>query len=61
VIGVDSSDGGTLYVATTGEPYPIEITQASGNSTGTVHFDEWNETVDVKAPTNAVDVSKLNG
>jgi hypothetical protein len=61
VIGVDSSDGGTLYVATTDEPYPIEITQASGNSTGTLHFDEWNKMVDVKAPTNAVDVSKLNG
>jgi hypothetical protein len=61
VIGVNSSDGGTLYVATTGEPYPLEITQASGTSSGTVHFDEWNETVDVKAPPDAVDVSKLNG
>lgn len=61
VIGIDSSDGGTLYVATTGEPYPLEITQASGNSTGTVHFDEWNEKVEIKAPANAVDVSKLNG
>ena len=61
VIGINSSDGGTLYVATTGEPYPIEITQASGSSTGTLHFDEWNRPVDVKAPTDAVDISKLNG
>jgi hypothetical protein len=61
VIGVESSDGGTLYVATAGEPYPIQITQASGSSTGTLHFDEWNQPVDVKAPKDAVDISKLKG
>jgi len=46
---------------TTGEPYPVEIKQASGDSTGAVHFDAWNEKVDVKAPKDAVDISKLNG
>ncbi len=60
VIGISSSEG-TLYVATTGEPFPVEIMQASGDSSGAVHFDEWNETVDLKAPKDAVDVSKLNG
>ena len=61
VIGIDSSAGGTLYVATTGEPYPVEITQSSGSSTGTVHFADWNAKVDVKAPADSVDISKLNG
>jgi hypothetical protein len=60
VIAIASSEG-TLYVATTGEPYPVEIAQDSGASSGAVHFDEWNEKVDVKAPKDAVDVSKLNG
>ena len=59
VIAIQSSEGGTLYVATTGEPYPVEIKQASGDSTGAVHFDAWNEKVDVTAPKDAVDVSKL--
>jgi hypothetical protein len=61
VIELRSSSGGSLYVATTGEPYPVEIAQASGSSTGAVHFDEWNEPVDVTAPKNAVDLAKLNG
>jgi hypothetical protein len=61
VIELRSSAGGRLYVATTGEPYPVEIAQASGSSTGAVHFDGWNEPVGVKAPKNAVDIAKLTG
>jgi hypothetical protein len=61
VIELKSSDGGSLYVATTGEPYPVELEQKSGDSTGAVHFDEWNEPVSVTAPKNAVDIAKLNG
>ena len=61
MIGIKSSEGGTLYVATTGEPYPVEIAQNSGDSTGAVHFDAWNEKVDVQAPKDAVDISALNG
>jgi hypothetical protein len=61
VIELTSSEGGSLFIATTGEPYPVEISQTSGNSTGAVHFDNWNAPVDVKAPQNALDISKLNG
>jgi hypothetical protein len=61
VIGLTSSNGGTLYIATTGEPYPVEIEQGKGSSTGTIHFDEWNKKVEVKAPADAVDISKLKG
>jgi hypothetical protein len=61
VIELRSSAGGSLYVATTGEPYPVEIAQGSGTSTGAVHFDDWNEPVDIVAPKNAVDIAKLKG
>ncbi len=54
----DTSKGGTLYVATTGEPYPLEITKA-GKETGKVVLDRWNEPVTLTAPSNAIDISKL--
>ena len=56
----DTSKGGILYVATTGKPYPIEITK-SGTSGGTLSFGEWDQPVTLTAPANAVDISKLKG
>jgi hypothetical protein len=55
---VDLARGGTLYVATTGKPYPVELTK-SGSSGGTLTFDRWNEPITLKAPANAVDITKL--
>jgi hypothetical protein len=61
VIGIkDTTKGGTLYVATTGKTYPIEVTK-TGASGGTLTFDQWNQTVSLSAPPNAVDISKLKG
>jgi len=61
VVGIkDTTKGGVLYVATSGQPYPIEVTQG-GASAGTLTFDEWNQTVTLTAPPNAVDISKLKG
>jgi hypothetical protein len=61
VVGVeDTTKGGTLYVATTGKAYPIEVTQA-GTSGGTLSFDQWDQPVSLAAPPNAVDISKLKG
>jgi hypothetical protein len=54
----DSSKGGTLYVATTGQPYPIEIVK-NGSPGGRVDFDQFNQPVSLSAPSNAIDVSKL--
>ena len=54
----DTSKGGTLYVATTGEPYPLEITKA-GKETGKVVLDRWNKPVTLAAPAGAIDISKL--
>jgi hypothetical protein len=58
-IGVtDTSTGGTLYVATTGPPYPIEIAMG-GRGAGAVTFSQWNQPVTVIAPASAIDVTKL--
>jgi hypothetical protein len=59
VVGVtDTTKGGTLYVATTGQPYPIEITKG-GTGGGTITFDHWNESVTLAAPANAIDITQL--
>jgi hypothetical protein len=59
VLGVsDASHGGTLYVATTGKPYPIEISK-SGKTGGKISFDRWNAPVTLTAPANAIDLSQL--
>jgi hypothetical protein len=58
-VGVtDKTKGGTLYIATSGQPYPIEITK-SGSAGGKITFDGWNKPVTVAAPANAIDVAKL--
>ncbi len=54
----DTAQGGTLYVAATGPPYPIAI---DAKQNGSISFDRWNETVSIGAPKGAVDLSKLKG
>jgi hypothetical protein len=62
VIGVTSSrKNGTLYVATTGTPYPVQIAGTKPGNNGAISFTDWNKSVDVSAPPNPVDVSKLVG
>jgi hypothetical protein len=56
----DTTQGGTLYVAATGTPYPVGIT-SSGAQSGAILFDGWNATESISAPKNAVDISKLKG
>jgi hypothetical protein len=59
VLGItDVSHSGTLYIATTGKPYPIEITK-SGSSGGKIVFDRWNAHVVLAAPKNTIDLSQL--
>ena len=49
---VDHSKGGTLYVAASGKPYPIEVT-SSGSSGGKLTFDDFNAPVALTAPAGA--------
>jgi hypothetical protein len=59
VVGVkDTSGNGTLYVQTSGKPYPAEV--AKGKQ-GSIRFTDWNAKVTVHAPKNAVDISQLQG
>jgi hypothetical protein len=57
-VGVKDAGNGTLYVATTGQPYPLKITKLGGAG-GTISFSEWNKPVSLTAPTNAVDIEQL--
>ena len=54
----DTTQGGTLYVATTGKPYPLAV-QKSGK--GRIDFTEWDEPHTITAPSGAVDLTKLTG
>jgi hypothetical protein len=54
----DTTKGGTLYVATQGNPYPLEIVK-SGKESGKVVLDRWNQPVTLAAPAGAIDISKL--
>jgi hypothetical protein len=59
VVGVsDKGKGGTLYIAATGKPYPVQISR-SGSGTGTISFDHWDEPVTLAAPANAIDIAQL--
>jgi hypothetical protein len=58
-VGVsDPVNGGTLYVAATGAPYPLEIVKR-GSGAGKLVFDRWNQAVSLAVPTNAIDVKQL--
>jgi hypothetical protein len=54
----DTTHGGTLYVATTGKPYPVEILK-TGAQGGHVSFDRFNESVSLAAPANSIDISQF--
>ena len=58
-IALHSSKGGTMYVATTGQPYPLQVSKGSGSTVGKVTFTDWNKQFSISAPSNSVDLSKL--
>ncbi|HSZ15337.1 MAG TPA: hypothetical protein VK790_14980 [Solirubrobacteraceae bacterium] len=54
----DGADGGTLYVASTGTPYPLELVRR-GAAAGKLVFDRWNQPVELSVPANAINVKQL--
>ncbi len=58
VIDVKDPIGGSLSVATTGKPYPVQIAKG-GASGGTITFDQWNSPVKLTAPADSVDIAQL--
>jgi hypothetical protein len=62
-VGVrDANGGGTLYVATTGAPYPIEIQRngSGANPGGRIVFDRWNQPVALQAPADPINIKQLH-
>jgi hypothetical protein len=55
----DTSDGSWLYVAATGTPYPVAIIGGKKSESGTITFGDWNQSVSLTAPKNALDISKF--
>jgi hypothetical protein len=59
-VGVrDTTQGGTLYVATTGKPYPLEILKSGGQG-GRIVLNSFDQAVSLTAPANAIDISKFS-
>lgn len=54
VVAVRSGQG-TLYVAATGKPYPVEVVKA-GSEGGKLDFDRFNQAVSLSAPKNTVNL-----
>lgn len=60
-IGVtDTAKSGTVYVATSGTPYPLQLSKA-GSGGGTVNFSEYGKSVALAAPAKSIDISQLHG
>jgi hypothetical protein len=54
----DTAKGETVYVATSGQPYPLQITK-TGSGGGSISFDRWNAPVTLRAPSQAIDLATL--
>jgi hypothetical protein len=56
----DKQKGGTLYVATTGKPYPIELVK-TGSEGGRFTFSEWDKPISISPPpqSSVLNVEKL--
>jgi hypothetical protein len=59
VIAVNSSKGGTLYVATTGTPYPLQVSKDNGGQSGKVTFSDYNKAFTITAPANSINLDQL--
>lgn len=57
ILDTSKSGGGTLWVAATGKPLPLRLTQTKGD--GEVDFESWNAPVHITAPANSVDFSHI--
>ena len=54
-------DDSKLYVAATGKPYPVAIVGNKDGQSGAVTFDDWNKSVSLSAPSDALDISQFGG
>jgi hypothetical protein len=59
VVDNDPDDGGTLYIATQGQPYPVRLESVNGK--GAIDFLDYGKALNVPIPATdqVVDVAKL--
>jgi hypothetical protein len=55
---LDAAHHAALYVATSGQPYPLEIAK-TGSDGGSITFDKWNQPFSITAPAGAISLSQL--
>jgi hypothetical protein len=55
VVAVTDDGRGTLYVAATGKPYPVELVKG-GSDGGKIDFDHFNAAVKLSAPSNTINL-----
>ena len=53
---IDTTQGGSLYLAASGTPYPLEITAKGGG--GTIRFESWNERFSTTPPKHPLNFTK---
>jgi hypothetical protein len=51
---------GVIYVATSGQPYPLEL-ERHGRETSHITLTDWNQGVTITPPVNTLDISQLDG
>jgi hypothetical protein len=57
-----NSAGGSIFIATTGQPYVIRVSLAKGGgATGVVTFSRFNAPVNPRAPKGAINIGQLKG
>jgi len=55
----DAKQGGVLYVATTGKPYPIELNGDTGSGSGKLIFSGYGSAFKIAPPANSVSLTQL--
>ena len=52
----DTTNGGTLAVATSGPAYPVQLSQTSGSATGVLTFSNWNAVAAFTLPPSPITI-----
>ena len=48
-------------MAATGKPYPVAIVGGKPSQSGTITFGDWNKSVSLSAPNDAIDIGQFGG
>ena len=59
VLDATASEHLTFLVTATGKPYPVALVGGTKGQSGTITFGDWNKSVSLSAPKDAIDISQL--